>query len=293
MKASTAPNTIKAYNTGLHSFESFRVSQNRNLSWPPSMQEIVLFVAQLSLRHCSFRTAELYVAAISFKCKTMGVTDTTKHFIVGKALEGLKRTAKQKRARLPITLDILNGILTTLSAVCRNTYECALFSAAFNLAFFGFFRVGELTAVKKGSREVDKIVGIQDISWAEGGKSLSVRIRFSKVDQVGKGSSVQLAKTGHPLVCPVLATSRFLAIRPKFQGPLLCHNDGSPLTRYQFSAILRRAVGIFNPELTAYTSHSFRLGAASSAAKWGWSVEQIKQSGRWASNTYRLYVHKV
>jgi hypothetical protein len=252
-----------------------------------------MYTANLSLHQYSYRTAESYLAALSFQCKLRCVDDTTKHFVVSKALEGLKRTAKPKRLRLPITLNILHGILTKLSVVCQNLYEIKLFSAAYTLAFFGFFRVGEITAAGKSDVGVNKIVGINDIAFVDDGKAVLIHVRFSKADQLGKGATIKLQSTGHLSMCPVLAVKGYLANRPAVSGPLLCHLNCTPLTRYQFSAILKKVLSVLDPQLKDYTSHSFRLGAASSAANRGWSVEKIKESGRWSSDSYKLYVRKL
>ena len=230
--------------------------------------------------------------AISFQCKISGLHDPTKHFVVSKTLEGLKRTAKPKRTRLPITVDMLKGILTKLPALCFDEYETTLFSCAFTFAFFGFFRVGEITA-DSNKDPGSKIVNMHDLSWGEMGKALLVRLRYSKTDQLGEGTTIKLLKQSHTPVCPVRATERYLSFRQPSSGPLFRHGTGRPLTRYQFSAVLRKALCMLDPNFAHYTSHSFRLGAASSAAKWGWPAEKIKESGRWLSDAYKGYVHDI
>jgi integrase len=208
-------------------------------------------------------------------------------------LEGFRRTAKPKRARLPITLDLLSGILTKLSAVCRDGFESTLFSSAFTLAFFGFFRIGELTTASKSDRAVDKIINLTDIKLVDKEETLLIKIRYSKADQRGKGCTIKIKKQQPQTICPVLAFKRYLAVRPKSGGSLFCHVNGLPLTRYQFSAILNKCLRMINPGLECYTAHSFRLGAASWAAKVGWSTDQIKLAGRWASEVYKVYIQKV
>jgi integrase len=211
---------------------------------------------------------------------------------VAKTLQGLKRTAKKKRVRLPITVELLQDILTTLPAVCRDTYESLLFRSAFSLAFFGFFRVGEITSSGKNDINVHKVLGIGDIQRSQNGLVI-MRLRFSKADQTGKGATITLKKQHNPLICPVRALEAFLSARPSLPGPLLCHFNGQPLSRYQFSAILKKALCVLNPQLHNYSSHSFRLGAATTAAKLGWSAEKIKELGRWSSDVYKVYVQSA
>jgi len=259
------------------------------MDWPPQVDQLAQFVAYMSLGGLSSRTAELYLSAISFQCKTSNLQDTTKHFIVTKLIEGFRRTSKAKRLRLPITYSLLESILTKLPAVCRDEYESCLFSAVFALAFFGFFRVGELAVAKQNSVDVSKVVGIQDITFEAEDKALLVLVRFSKTDQLGRGVTLRLGRTNSD-ICPVRVVKRFLTMRSPVAGPLFCHFNHKPLTRFQFASILQKAIRVVDPTLSGYKSHSFRLGAATRAAQLGWSVEKIKQSGRWSSDAYRSYI---
>ena len=59
-------------------------------------------------------------------------------------LEGYRRSRSLQDFRLPITYDILIKICYELNSVCNSQYESVLFKAAYTLAFFGLFRVGEL-----------------------------------------------------------------------------------------------------------------------------------------------------
>ena len=225
MEASLAKNTRKAYSTGLSNFSSFRRKHGWPDFWPPSSHEILLYIAFLSLRNFSHKTVTLYLSAISFQCRFHSVLDPTKHFLVTKTLQGLKRTAKAKRVRLPITVELLQGTLTMLSAVCRDTYEATLFRSAFSLAFFGFFRVGEITSAGRNDGNLNKVLSIHDIRWALDGSPI-VQLRFSKADQLGKGVSITLVKQINIAICPVQALQAYLAVRPSVQGPLFCHCDG-------------------------------------------------------------------
>lgn len=107
------------------------------------------------------------------------------------------------------------------------------------------------------------------------------------MDQSGKGVTLQLFRSGTN-VCPVNSMIKFLTGRPKLNGPLLCHLNGRPLTRYQFSAVLKKALACWNVNYANYKAHSFRIGAATTAAKLGHSTDTIKLAG--SSNAYRAYI---
>ena len=54
----------------------------------------------------------------------------------------------------------------------------------------------------------------------------------------------------------------YLAIQPLSPGPLFIHDDGSPLTRSGLVSAVRAVLLGAGVDLTCYTGHSFRIGAA-------------------------------
>lgn len=282
-----ATNTTNAYNTGLNSFEKFRTVYSILKDWPPSIDTIALFIAWLSLQGLKDSTARLYINAIGFQCKIRGCNDISRNFVVQKALEGLKRSVRRNSLRLPITQVLLKGILGALQNVCSNEYETRLFTAAYCLAFFGFLRVSELVATNRSNTGF--VIMKSDIIIDGSGESLLLVIRHSKNDQHGHGAQLKLCRTGTQ-ICPVLSVQRFLLQRPFINGPLLCHLDGAPLTRYQFSAILKRCLSRLGLQYDRYTSHSFRIGAATAAAVAGYPPDVIQRAGRWRSDAYHIYI---
>ncbi|CAG2189329.1 unnamed protein product [Mytilus edulis] len=131
-------------------------------------------------------TISSYISGVSYHHKIQGIQDTTKFFIIGKALEGIKRIQGGKRndIRAPITVQLLSDMISCLDKVCKNKYEAALFSAVFSVAFFGLLRVGEITTSKSKSVINGSNLTISDILVRR--KVLELRVRWSKTDQKGK-----------------------------------------------------------------------------------------------------------
>ena len=97
-------------------------------------------------------------------------------------------------------------------------------------------------------------------------------------------------KTGST-VCSVFLLERFLSIRPNCPGPLFCHFNGKPITRYQFTAVLQKALNLAGiVDAARYKSHSFRIGADSEASVHGVSNDKIMKLGCWKSNAYKKYI---
>jgi len=282
-----AKNTLKSYETGLTAFDKFRTLQKINISWPPRLDTIVQFIAYLSLKGLSANTAKSYLLAIGYKCKMSGFSDVNQNFIVQKVLEGMKRLNMKADTRLPITENILSSIILRLPGSCRNAYETKLFKAAFTLAFWGLFRVGEIT-VSKGN-DINHVISANDVHVDVELSKVVVFLRYSKTDQFGKGVTIELKRVGSP-ICLFNSMEDFLATRPSTDGPLFCHFSGAPLTRYQFSAILNKTLTYAGIDHSNIKCHSFRIGGATALSMAGKSIDEIKSIGRWKSSAYKSYI---
>ena len=283
--------SYETYSRAIQVFRRFLVETGSNSRsfLPNSVDEVAKFVAFLSLRGLAASTIATYLSGLAFFLKTNGVTDYTDNFLVKKLVRGIKLERKRADTRLPITLDILTKVVANLDFVAFSKFESCLFKAAFTLAFFAFLRVGEIT----GGGQLSHALKIQDIKFKEVGgyAGMSIHLRSSKTDQLGQGVTLFLAKTHDAALCPVKFMEGYLNIRPAWPGQLFIHYDGAPLTRYQFSRVLSKAISFTEGlPISRFTSHSFRIGAATCAAMMGFSNEQIQEWGRWNSNCFKGYI---
>ena len=69
-------------------------------------------------------------------------------------------------------------------------------------------------------------------------------------------------------------------VRGSYSGPLFCYFDKAPLSRYQFNAVLKKALAYLNIPAQGYKNHSFRIGMATTLCADGRSDEEIKRMGR-------------
>ena len=191
---------------------------------------------------------------------------------------------------MPILYNTLVNIWDKLQSVCSSIYEVSLFRAAFTVAFFGLFRIGEL--VWTSSVDPNRSLLQSDIRFLTcpgKGQSLHVHLRKSKANQRGPMEIVKIYALKSK-VCPVLAMKLYLEVKPSSSKHLFCHKDGSPLTRYQFGAVLTRTIATLNMATSDYKTHSFRIGAATWLAQQGTSYDAIRKLGRWSSNAFLHYI---
>ena len=71
---------------------------------------------------------------------------------------------------------------------------------------------------------------------------------------------------------------------------LFCLANGQPLTRSAFVSNLKHLLVRLGFSPTSYSGHSFRIGAATSAAAAGIPDHLIKVLGRWSSLSYLRYI---
>lgn len=283
-------NTQKSYNLALSKLCTFRSSYKLKQDWPVPVNDLLNFIAFLSVQGLSGGTISSYISGVSYHHKIQGIQDTTKFFIIGKALEGIKRIQGGKRndIRAPITVQLLSDMISCLDKVCKNKYEAALFSAVFSVAFFGLLRVGEITTSKSKSVINGSNLTISDILVRR--KVLELRVRWSKTDQKGKSVTLLIAENGKNY-CPVRLINEYLKVRPTCNNTdLFIHYTGMPLTRYQFSSILEKALHFLHISKGHFRSHSFRIGGATELARQGVSEEVIMRLGRWKSHAYSRYI---
>ena len=171
--------------------------------------------------------------------------------------------------------------------MCSSNYESALLKSAFSLAYHGLLRISELTVCPQNISYHTVVVYNVEI----GKDYLDVYLSSSKTDQFGKGTNIHIPAQADHTTCHLNLLKSFLQIRPNLEGPLFCHFDGTPLTRYQFSALLKRLLSILGLRNPRLTSHSFRIGSATTFAIEGLPDDEIKRLDRWESNAYLRYFH--
>ena len=201
------------------------------------------------------------------------------------------------RPRLPITVAVMDRIRAYL--VQSDHLHKDVVWAICCTAFFGFFRLGELLPESRAqiTPAVSLMWGDVAVDSRERPTMVRVRLKRSKCDQFGAGADIILGRTGLPL-CPVIAILKFIEIRGSSAGPFFQGSDAQPVLKAWFVEQLRgilAAVGL--PQLQ-YAGHSFRIGAATTAAIGaattaalaGVEDSTIQTLGCWHSAAYLQYI---
>jgi hypothetical protein len=164
-----------------------------------------------------------------------------------------------------------------------------LLEAMFVAAFYGFFRCGELTIQSYFDPEYH--LTCEDIFVEE--SCIKIFLKQSKTDRFHKGTTITL-HMNQTKICPVKALCMYMKIRnfrnalPK--DPFFVTNCHLPVTRTYFIEYLKNILERIGYDSSKYNGHSFRIGAATSAASARMEDHLIKTLGRWSSDCYRRYI---
>lgn len=260
---------------------------------PLTEETLCRFVAYLFSAKLSHQSIRSYLSAVRHLQIASGLPDPALSSFVRLqyVLKGVQRENRPRRreARMPVTPEVLRAVYTTWSRESHD-FDRVMLWAAFCLGFFGFMRAGEFTCPSLEAYDSLKL-SVADVAVDShtSPSKLTVFLKQSKTDPFGAGVTLHLGTTGDTL-CPVRAMLGYLAIRPQSAGPLFIFRDGATLSRPRLAQSLHQALRSAGIDDTNFSGHSFRIGAATTAARAGLSDSLIQTLGRWKSSAYTLYI---
>lgn len=217
-----------------------------------------------------------------------GFQDISQNFVVKKALEGYRKQKSRADTRLPITPEILKKLVQSVGPLGFAYFVQVLLKAMYLLAFHAFLRVGEITGASLNT------ISRQSIQFVVNAQS---KIHAAEINMEhfkhykGKSCKVLYIESNQDAeMCPVQALTRYCELRGAHGGPLFCFSDGKPVTRQYFTQQLQLSLLWAGYDTSLYKTHSFRIGAASTAANMGISDDKIQIMGRWQSDSFKKYI---
>ena len=252
---------------------------------PISTASLALFVSYLHARKLASSTIKSYLSAISYVHKLKGFRDPTQAFLINKLLTALSRQGSCD-IHLPISRPALHELVGSLGHTTSSAFQRTLYSAMFLLAFFGFFRMGELAA--KSTNSGGAVVQYNQLHFlTQKGNVHMIKISITqfKHNTSNRPFDILIEREVSSPFCPVQAMLNFCKNRGHQPGPLFCHTDMSPVTVSQFNAVLHRCLIFCGLDTSRYKGHSFRIGADK-----GFCDAQIRVLSRWKSDAFKLYI---
>ncbi len=294
--ASIAPSTKRVYASGQRRYLSFCVSIGA-LPLPLAEAQLCRFVARLAGEGLKHATIKGYLSALRRMQIVWGAGDPfvaswprLECTLKGVKLKQARSAATRPRERLPVTPAILRMLRGVWGADGKKRDNIMLWAACC-MCFFGFLRSGEVTVASRSRYDPEAHLSEGDVRLGAGSppQMVQVHLKSSKTDPFRRGVTVCLGRTGN-ILCPVNAIAAYLVARGREAGPFFTFSSGAPLSRESLVRWVRAALGAAGMDATKYSGHSFRIGAATTAALVGIEDSLIKTLGRWESAAYLLYV---
>ena len=271
-----------------HEFSILILKQTEH--FPTTTDNLALFIAYLANKNYAASTVLTYVSALGYAHRLASLPDPSRSELIQLALRGYSKMNPILDSRLPITLPILERLISALDHSLSSQYQRVLMKAMCACAFFAALRVGEITC--RPGESVNNLINLEQIFEMRNRRGVVEAIKLSLIH-------FKHSDTLHPVdiliyrdnpVCPVSLLSTFLQLRGSSRGPLFSWPNNQAISRSFFTNCLNQTLDFCGLDRSRYKSHSFRIGAASWAAAKGLSDAQIRTFGRWKSNAFLRYI---
>ena len=149
ISASISDGSKKVYRKAWQRFSDFHrqfvASHNPDAALCP-YSCYALFIAHQDFLGLSPATITTYISALSHIGRRNTSQALGKNWVIRQLLIGLKKRRPSADVRLPVTEPILFRLVDRVFGRSLSEYDKILFASMFLVAFYGFFRIGEITS---------------------------------------------------------------------------------------------------------------------------------------------------
>ena len=220
--------------------------------------------------------------------------------------------------KLPIQSSLLELLLFELQQVYGSSPSTALqpylgilFRTIFLLGYYGLFRIGELAYTNQTMHTIktcnvhvaknkDKLMVIlySSKTHLKDSRPQEVKIRCTKELVDSPRSGVQnYTHITNRFFCPFVMVHQYVLERGHYNSnnePWFIFRDGTPVSANTICTVLRTLLVNLGLDLTLYDTHSLCIGHASDMFyKLNYTLDEIKQAGRWHSNIVYRYLRGI
>ena len=214
-------------------------------------------------------TIKLYLSPLRLHHIEHGLDDPTTDCLLQYIVKGIRRSQTSiTRPRLPITIQLLRGLRTAIhNTTALRMHDKRMLWAAFCAAFYGFLRASEFCS--PSAHSFDSIATLRHTDLTLTQSTAQLLIKASKTDPFRQTCTITMGSTSTS-TCPVDALQKYVSFRTApTSHPLFLFEEGSYLTCTSLTSHLRTLLLTAGLDPDIYATHSFRIGAATTAAAAG------------------------
>ena len=266
---------------------------------PPTWEHrISLFGAYLVNNGIQSSTLKCYKSAIKAILRDDGYLIDESKILLNSLAKACKLVNDKVRTRLPIQIKLLELILFEVERFFDSQpYLEILYKSLFILAYYGLFRVGELTTGGHPIRAKDVHIGCNKnkmLFILRTSKTHGVDTRPQKVKISANANYYCKQNTNNRFFCPFKISREYLALRGNYindSDPFFVFRDQSPVTPKHARVVLKNILKSIDLSENLYNFHSFRIGRATDmVVKFNYPLERVKTAGRWKTNVVYKYI---
>ena len=223
LSSALKPGSRKIYQRAWAVFQDLahRFYKTSSPQLPLSANMLALFISYLSARQLAPSTITSYISALSYAHKLKRFSDPTKSFLIQKLLTVVSGRRKSD-IRLPISRPVSYELVRSLRFTNSSAFQRNLYRAMFLLAFYGFFRIGELAA--NSAKSVSTVLQFSALRLLISDGTvhfLKLVISEYKHNVNNRAFEILISREDCPAqFCPVQAILDYLVLRGNRPGPL-------------------------------------------------------------------------
>ena len=279
-------------------FNNFLIKlDNMPKDWEDRVTLFIGFKIEQGLQSSTVKT---YVSAIKRLLLDDGYQWNDTKILLGSLTQACRLVNNQVHTRLPIQCKLLELILFEVQRVYLNAnqpYLMKLYVTLFSLAYYGLFRICELTKT-----DSNHAVKAKDVHVAENKNKIMLILRSSKTHTKGmRPQKIKIVANSdeasgnykNKYFCPFSLTREYMQLRGSYNSDdeqFFIFRDRSHVTAENARQVLKSMISRLGLDEQLYGFHSLRIGRTSDLIKFSYSLEQVKRMGRWKSNIVYKYI---
>ena len=262
-------------------------------------QRVMLYGAYLVERGVQSSTIQSYFSAIKKILIDSGYKFCQEQVMLSILSKSCKLINDRIRTRMPIHRKLLDTLLFELGRkYATQPYLQAMYKCLFSLAYYGLFRIGELTLS-------DHVVKVKNVYFGVNKNKILIILYTSKTHGLeSRPQKVKIAEVDHEnderdtvnqrIFCPFRLFQDYMSLRGNGykdeKEPFFVFRDRSPVKPENVRNILKDLIKDIDLDCKNYNTGSFRIGRCSDLIKAGFTIDEVKRFGRWKLNAIFKYI---